>query len=110
MATVASDLSKLKTRSGLEAYVNQNRALMIGVSDSYHEAAEYLKLISTRYLRSRMSGIEASYKIKRMVRPLDHAADLAEDAAKSFGVTLKLYNGLFIPQQNVAPDEMDPYA
>ncbi|HUM06373.1 MAG TPA: hypothetical protein VLT90_12990 [Terriglobales bacterium] len=99
MAGLASgEIDKLKTRSGLEHYVNQNRHLCIGMSDDYNEASIRLKLLATNYMKSRMGYMEGIYKINRMVRPLKHTADLLEDAAKSFGVLMKLYNGLFVPQ------------
>lgn len=103
--THAEDISGILSGSGLQDYLNGNRQELVTQSDALRQGATVLRQGLRNYIKLKGGGMMDSYRAGKVVKPMFHAADLLEEAAKMMGTTWALYNGLIIPleQKNTNP-------
>lgn len=93
----AEDISGILSGTGLQSYLESNRIELMGQSDAFRQGATVLRQGLRNYIQLKGGGMMDSYRAGKVVKPLFHAGDLIEEAAKMLGTTWALYNGLIIP-------------
>ncbi len=93
----AEDISGILSGQGLQDWLDGTRRELITDSDAIRQGATVLRSGLRKYIKNKGGGMMDSYRAGKVVKPLFHAADLMEEAAKMMGTTWALYNGLIIP-------------
>ena len=107
----AEEIGAILKASGLADYCDTNRAYALLAADSLREAQYTLRMGIREYLKNRGHGGSAGSMSYRVARPLKRAADYHEAAAKQFGLVMRYYNGIMIPQNTpVGGKQFDPNA
>jgi hypothetical protein len=95
--SAAEDIDGILSETGLQSYLENNRIELMGQSDAFRQGATILRQGLKNYIRVKGGGMMDTYRAGKVVKPMFHAGDLLEEAAKMLGTTWALYNGLIIP-------------
>jgi hypothetical protein len=111
-AHASQDISAILSASGLQAYLEACRKQEMTDYDALHEAAVRLRKGIEKAGNGRWwaAGLDLKWVARKITRPMEHAADLHQEAAKALRVSWEIYLGtLGAPQDGkVGAGTFDP--
>lgn len=106
------EIGAILSATGLQAYLEASRRELMTDYDSLHEAAVRIRKGIEKSGAGRWwaAGLDLKWAARKITRPMEHAADLQQEAAKALLVSWEIYLGTLGAPQNgkVGAGTFDP--
>lgn len=104
----ASDYTGILTGTGYTSYVERNRRHLMQQADALRDAAAALRDGIREGGKRYFVGIDVKWQTRKICKPMEHAAECLEQAAKAMGASQQGYREVFGSVVRTAAKVFDP--